>query len=251
MNESTTDQTKQIRTPRDPDNAMQTSLLEVIKRFPSKAAHRSEFVTPVVSVSADRATVKVRLCTGSVIDVPVSVLTSMAYLGAAGTDDESLMIASGDIDVSTDSGILIQQLANEIIRLTRQIAEAKQPLSVPSGGVQLPVEADGDKVLGIQAGDTVLPEAIIKIPFTGTAGFPKAIYYSKPVFQYIQQWSIFQLLRCSMIQPPQIIATGHDGNRPDRITEIQFVLDAAPGTPLGTTYNGQLELDVTLVQETT
>lgn len=235
---------------------VQDALSEVVKGVNSKVSRQSELVAAILSVSEDRSWLKVKLCTGRVIDVPVSVLKNIVPLGTAKTEDESFGIASGEIDVSTDAGKLIRQMADEVIRMSRLLETAHHRLRLQEAGITANhTGARESQITGplatLASSDTVLPETIIKIPFSGIAGFPKSVYYGKPVFQYIQQWSIFQLLNCYLTRPPNVVATGHDGNRPDRVMEIQFVLDAAPGTPLGASYNATLELDLVLVQETT
>jgi hypothetical protein len=233
---------------------IEDALSDLSKGIGSKKAAASPFVASVLSVSEDKSRLRVRLCTGRAIDVPVSILKNMSALGTVSTEDESFGVASGEIDISTDSGRLIQQLADEISRLSSLLDIARQRLRAPSASTaaSAAVQADqGNRPATIQLSDTVLPATIVKIPFSGIAGFPKPVDYGKPTFQYIQDWSIFQLLHCSLTQPPRVVATGHDGNRPDRVTQIEFILDAAPGTPLGTAYNAQLQLSVTLVQETT
>jgi hypothetical protein len=235
---------------------MQDALSEVVKGVNRKVSHRSEVVAAILSVSDDRSWLRVKLCTGRVIDVPVSVLKNIVPLGTAKSEDESYGIASAEIDVSTDAGMLIRQMADEVLRMSRLLETAHHRLRLHEAGkTGAGAGATESQIMRptttLSSADTVLPETIIKIPFSGVAGFPKSVYYGKPTFQYIQQWSVFQLLNCYLTQPPIIVATGHDGNRPDRITEIQFVLDAAPGTPLGAAYNATLELDLVLVQETT
>ncbi len=232
------------------------ALSEVVKGVNRKVSHRSDLVAAILSVSEDRSWLKVKLCTGRVIDVPVSVLKNVVPLGTAKSDDESFGIASGEIDVSTDAGKLIRQMADEVLRMSRLLETAHHRLRLHEAGITAGQNGANSSQLNrpsvtLASFDTVLPETIIKIPFSGVAGFPKSVYYGKPTFQYIQQWSVFQLLNCYLTQPPIVVATGHDGNRPDRVTEIQFVLDAAAGTPLGSSYNATLELDLVLVQETT
>ncbi len=191
------------------------------------------------------------------MDIPMSILKNVKALGTAKTEEESFEIASGEIDVSNDAGMLIQQMAHEIIRLSRSLQTAQERyLQAQNPHVQKTV-AQVDYAQAhrstkkVSPFDTVLPEAIVKIPFSGIAGFPTAVTYGVPTAQHLQDWSIFLLKNCFLTQPPQVIATGHNGNRPDRPIEIQFVLEAAHGTPLFTPYNAQLELDVVLVQETT
>jgi hypothetical protein len=230
---------------------IQDALSEVVKGVNRKVSRRSELVAAILSVSEDRSSLKVKLCTGRVIDVPVSILKNIVPLGTAKSDDESFGIASGEIDESTDAGKLIRQMADEVIRMSRLLETAHHRLRLREAGITGAHNGTNTSQITRPSSDTVLPETIIKIPFSGIAGFPKSVYYGKPVFQYIQQWSIFQLLNCYLTQPPIVVVTGHDGNRPDRVAEIQFVLDAAPGTALGATYNATLELDLVLVQETT
>jgi len=256
MNAAKTSQAIATLPARGSHDNIQNALSEVVKGVNTKLARRSEFVTSVISVADDRSRVKVKLCTGKVIDVPMSILKNVRYLGSAKTEEDSFEIASGEIDISTDTGILIQQMAHEITRLSRSLHASQERfllLQNPEKNKAAQIDhAEAPKsAKRVAPFDTTLPETIVKIPFTGIAGFPKAVTYGVPTSQYLQDWSIFLLKNCFLTQPPQVIETGHDGNRPDRPIEIQFVLDAAHGTALFTTYNAQLELDVVLVQETT
>jgi hypothetical protein len=233
---------------------IENALSELSKGIGNRTSRTPTFMASVLSVSDDKSRLRVRLCTGRVIEVPVSILKNISALGTVSTDDESFGLTSGEIDVSTEPGELIQQLAEEISRLSRLLDIAHQRLRPSTSSPTGSSAAAADQVqtpATIKSSDIVQPATIVKIPFSGVAGFPKPVDYGKPTFQYIQDWSIFQLLHCSLTQPPRVVATGHDGNRPDRVAQIEFVLDAAPGTPLGTAYNAQLQLNVVLVQETT
>jgi hypothetical protein len=97
--------------------------------------------------------------------------------------------------------------------------------------------------------DTVLPETVIKLPFTAVAGVPHSIqYYTPNSFQYVKKLDI-QPIRCFQTRSPRVI--GWVFNRPDEPLAIEFELEAAHGTPLGTNYSAELDLYVTLEQLTT
>jgi hypothetical protein len=231
-------------------------LSEVVKAAKTKSARPSKFVTSVLSVSDDRSRVKVKLCTGRVIDVPISILKNVTFLGTASSGDESWAMAAGELDLSTDVGTLIQQMAHEITRLSRSLQTAQGLLRSHATDTNKPLahaeesQATNPKT-AMTPFDKVLPEQIVKIPITALAGFPHAVVYAAPFSQYIQQWSVFNTVNCYLTQSPTIIETGGPAGRPAQILEIQFVVDAAHGTPLYTTYNAQLVLDLTLVQFTT
>jgi hypothetical protein len=232
-------------------------LSEVVKAAKTKSSRPSKFVTSVLSVSDDRSRVKVKLCTGRVIDVPMSILKNVTFLGTASSGDESWGIAAGELDLSTDVGILIQQMAHEIIHLSRSLQTAQEGLlrSHATDANKPLVRAEESPATTPKTAETpfdnVLPEQIVKIPITALAGFPHAVVYAAPFSQYIQQWSVFNTVNCYLTQSPTIIETGGPAGRPAQILEIQFVVDAAHGTPLYTTYNAQLVLDLTLAQFTT
>jgi hypothetical protein len=103
-------------------------LSEVVRAAKTKSARPSKFVISVLSVSDDRSRVKVKLCTGRVIDVPMSILKNVTFLGTASSGDESSGIAAGELDLSTDVGILIQQMAHEITHLSRSLQTAQEGL---------------------------------------------------------------------------------------------------------------------------
>ena len=111
------------------------ALSEVVKGVNRKVSHRSDLVAAILSVSEDRSWLKVKLCTGRVIDVPVSVLKNVVPLGTAKSDDESFGIASGEIDVSTDAGKLIRQMADEVIRMSRLLETAHHRLRLHEAGM--------------------------------------------------------------------------------------------------------------------
>jgi hypothetical protein len=257
MSSSNAAQDKEDSTGIDSRKSMEETLFKLSNAAKTNLVHRSHFVTSVLSVSDDRSSVKVKLCTGRIIDVPTSVLKNVTPLGTATSGSESWGIASGEIDVSTGVGILIQEMAHEITRLSRSLQITQGALLRLRGtDTNKPLTRAEDTTAtdsktSVVPFDQVLPEQIVKIPFTGLAGFPKAVVYAAPFSQYIEEWSVFNTVNCYLTQSPQIIETGGPAGRPPQVLEIQFVLDAAHGTPIWSTYNAQLVLDVKLVQFTT
>src|SRR5437764_1184215 len=99
-----------------PASRMEEAMSELAAGITTGQVRAPNFVTSVVSISKDRSSVKVKLCTGSLMDVPVSILKNVTHLGTVTNEEECLGIASGEIDVSTDIGKLIQTMAREIHR---------------------------------------------------------------------------------------------------------------------------------------
>lgn len=238
------------------DNGVEKALSELSAGFKSRATGRSQFVTAVLSLSDDHSSAKVKLCTGSVIDVPTSILKNVTYLGTVTNDGESLGIASAEIDVSTDVGLLIYQMAQELSRVSRSLLATQEGLArLQSSGInKLLDQSDTLPVTRFKRqltpSDTVLPSTAVKIPFQGIAGDPYApffIVYAAPPFQYIQDWEVISTQNCFFKAPPVIGGIDQEGHT----TGLQFFPDAAHGTPLGSHYNGTVTLIVTLVQRTT
>ena len=85
----------------------------------AEPVRNSRFTGSVVAVSDDHSRIRVRFCTGSFLDVPTSVLKNLRHLGTAGQNGEHLGLVVGDIDTSSDAGVLIQQMGLEITRLSQ------------------------------------------------------------------------------------------------------------------------------------
>jgi hypothetical protein len=215
---------------------------------------RSRFASSVVSISDDHSTIRARLCTGKVIDVPASILKNVEYLGTMTNDEDRCGIVSGEIDVSTDVGRFIQQMAHEIMRLSGSALSADERLSRSQGTSEYTAVAPTGEVLQGELKeqfvpfDRPLPFGVIKLPFTAIAGFPHQVRYLAPTFQYLTQWSVTPL-HCVLTRAPFVFewVTGH----PDQVLGISFVLEAPPGTPVGITYNAQIDIFGVLVQATT
>ncbi len=216
------------------------------------------FVTSVLSISEDHSSAKVKLCTGSIIDVPKSVLKNVTYLGTVTCGDETRGIASGEIDISTDVGKLIQQMANEIIRLSGTVKSSQEALrrlqNTTTGQVSSLSEEESQAVRlkpKQTPFDTVLPGTVIKIPFQGVAGNLNNpfffVFYAAPAHQYIQEWEVLAHPNCFFVSPPIVGGIDTDG----KVLGLQFFPDAPHGTPLGTPYSATINLYVVLVQRTT
>jgi hypothetical protein len=229
------------------------TLSEITRGLRKGPALQTQFILPVASVSEDGATANVKLCTGGALHIPTSLVKNIASLGNVQSGDERLAIVSGEIDVSTDAGKALQQTAHEITRLSRTLRTTQEEL-LRLKRARTPVAANEENEpvgseLQIVPFDYVLPSATIKIQFFAIAGDGHTIVYTVPDFHYIEKWSVSALYNCFMTRQPFITAfiTGH----PDWPLQIEFFLEAAHGTPLGTNYYGAMELDLVLVQETT
>lgn len=212
------------------------------------------FAASVVSIAADRSMAKVKLCTGSVLDVPMSLLKRVTHRGTVTSGDESLGLASAEIDVSTDVGVFVQQMAREVERLSRALQAAKERLRIAQGAQtnDAPIPA-GDASASATSAipfDIVLPPTAVKITFDGIAGDPYKpylVFYQAPPFQYIQDWEVIGIVNCYFTSPP--VVGGIDAH--GRALGLQFFPAARHGTPLGTPYSASIIVNVTLVQLTT
>lgn len=212
---------------------------------------RDAFVLPVETVSDDRNSVKVRLCTGGSLEVPIAALKSARRLGHILVDSERLEVASGEIDRSNHSGRLLHQMAIEFQR----VAETLQ--TIRGGASRQPL-------------DYGQPPALIKLPVSGTAGQPVKITYTAPEYHYIQnvlypgdvggiagyvaEYVTFS--GCFLLEDQsQLVLTPAppaDPNvRGNLLTGLILTVDAQHGTPLGQKYFASVWIKVTLIQETT
>jgi hypothetical protein len=217
--------------------------------------NRSRFAASVASVSDDHSNIRVKLCTGAFLDVPTSLLKNTTYLGAASQENESWGLASGDIDVSTDAGMLIQQMAHEINRLCRLLQTKRERLEATETN-SLSARAEqpsGEDVRPkLDPSDIPLPPQSFKLNFDGVAGVPVTLRYTTPPTQYIAvpyvghpTWTVNVLYGCFFTKPP-LVADPWGFN-----TWIEFYCDAAHGTPINQHYSAFLTLTVELVQRTT
>jgi hypothetical protein len=97
--------------------AMADAFSGLAKRLQTKPNRRANFAASILSISDDHTHLRAKLCTGSVLEVPVSLLKNIVHLGSADSESDHLEIVSADIDVSSDGGMLTMQLAHEIARL--------------------------------------------------------------------------------------------------------------------------------------
>lgn len=180
----------------------------------------------------------------------------MKDLGTVEDDKGRRGIAVGEFDVSTDAGILLQQMAHEITRLSRSLHITQDRLRRPQGPDMNRTLAQVEEVATVKSNtsvaplDTVLPEIAVKVPFSAIAGSPYFFEYTAPANHYVQSFSVVGLGNCFLVKPPYVYrgTVGHSGWQ---ITGMGFDLDAAHGTPLGVRYNANLTLIVVLVQQTT
>ena len=220
---------------------------------------QSQFVTSVVSITEGRSHAKVKLCTGRMFDVPISLLKNVADLGSVEDDAGRRAIAVGEFDISTEAGVLLQQMAHEMTRLSHSLSIARNRLrrrhdinldTSKTLAMAEDVPAAASKIT-VTPFDTVLPGVSIKVVFKAVSGTPHYITYNAPDFQYIQTASIRidNLVSCYISYPPSVNAyiTGHR----DQTLGFSFGLEAEHGTPLGVTYEGWVYINVVLVQLTT
>ncbi len=220
----------------------------------TKQGPAPHFVASVVSVSEDRSSVKLKLCTGSLVDVPTSILKNLVYLGTVTTGDDCLGVASGEIDASTDSGRLIQKLAREIQRLSNALTVAQEGLrrfgatDVPTTLAASEEASSATARLRVAPFDITLPSQIIKLTVNGVAGDPVkyAVIYAAPFSAYIQEWEVFSHPGCFFKMPP-VVGYAPDGT----IIWLQFYHEASHGTVIGTPYTATIVLSIVLSLRTT
>lgn len=178
MNRSKAKQEKKSSAENSSRNSLEQTLSELGAGFSSKAVRRSQFVTSVLSITEDHSSAKVKLCTGAVIDVPTSILKNVTYLGTVTNDNECLGLASAEIDVSTDVGMLIHQMAQELNRVSRSLQVTQEGLArlqdagINKGSAQSEEVAAAGPRTRVTPSDSVLPSIAVKIPFQGIARRP-------------------------------------------------------------------------------
>ena len=226
-------------------STLELAISAIATGISTEQARQPVFAASVVSIAPDRSMAKVKLCTGSVLDVPMSLLKKVTHRGTATSGEESLGLASAEIDVSTDVGMLVQQMAREVERLSRALQTAKERLRIAQS-----TETNAEPATSAIPFDVVLPPTGVKISFDGIAGNPDRpafVFYQAPPFQYIQDWEVVGIVNCYFKFPPIVGGIDAEG----RTLGLQFFPDARHGTPLGTPYTGSIIVNVTLVQLTT
>jgi hypothetical protein len=140
------------------------------KGFRTEPIRRSHFVGSVTAISEDQSVITVKLCTGTVFDVPTSTLKNLTHLGTVTYDNERCGLASAEIDISTDTGLVIQQMALEIIRLC-QLSQTGLERALQLGSTERSSLARVDKPSGEESepkmspNDSTLPKQTFKVPF--------------------------------------------------------------------------------------
>jgi hypothetical protein len=238
------------------EHRVEQALSDLATGLKTEQARLPRWVASVVAIAEDHTSAKVKLCTGGLIDVPISILRKVTHLGTVTSWDECLGIASAEIDVSTDVGVLIQQMALEIYRLSRSFEAARGGLQRLQGTDINNVSAPFEKTpvarpkSDVAPSDTVLPQEFPKIQFNGIAGDPYRpyfVFYAAPAHQYINEWEVISLQNCFFRSPPIIGGIDFDG----KTLGLQFFPEAAHGTPVGSPYTATITLQVVLVQRTT
>ena len=239
------------------DDARSTAgrvLSEVVQTLESQGSPAPRFGALLLTVSEDRSAATVKLCTGSVLDVPTSILKNVSHRGTLTVGDQRCGLVAAEIDESTALGAFVRQLATEVDTLSRALAAARKKLrrqelqrtgadTEANAASQAP-ESVGDPL------DTVQPPTAVKLSFEGIAGNPNRpafVYYQAPPFQYIQQWDVIGMVNCYFKWPPIVGSIDAQG----RTTGLQFFPDAQHGTPLGTAYSASIIVNLVLVQLTT
>lgn len=238
------------------ESTVEQALSKLAFGLKAEKARIPGFVTSVLSVSDDHSSVKVKLCTGGIIDIPVSILKQVSDLGTVTTGDQCLGIASGEIDVSSDVGKLVWQMAHEIDRLSRALETTQDALRRVQSSEIDNKSASSQETPAVRAktsltpSDTVLPLTVIKIPFSGIAGdpfHPAFVFYQAPAHQYINEWEVIAHPNCFFKSPPIVGGIDADG----KTIGLQFFPDAIQGTPIGNSYSATITISVVLVQRTT
>jgi hypothetical protein len=224
------------------------------------SAGGSRFGASVVSISHDNSTVKVKLCTGAFLDVPTSLLKNVTFSGTANYESKRLGLGSAEIDVSTDAGMMIWQMADEINRLGRllKITEGKfshlQQKEITNLPTRVHQPSGGEITRTINPSDVILPPESFKLVFEGVAGIPVTVRYDTPPHQHFALffegnsnagYRVDFLDNCFFTRPPVPPDT------PLITRRISFFCEAAHGTTIGNSYSAAIALTVALVQETT
>ncbi|HTQ02415.1 MAG TPA: hypothetical protein VMI54_01120 [Polyangiaceae bacterium] len=97
------------------------TLRQIEQSLGSAPARSNRFVASVVALTADRASARVRLCTGKLLDVPLSLIKSVRNLGQTASGEEQAALVAAEFDTSTAAGRFVADLAAELERLTRSL----------------------------------------------------------------------------------------------------------------------------------
>jgi hypothetical protein len=245
------------------------ALAEGLKPAP---ASDQAFVLPVESVAEDRQSVKVRLCTGGSLEVPIAALKSAKRLGHALVDSQRFEIASGEIDRSSSSGRLLHHVAVELQRAagTLQTIRGGAPAATSSPVAPMAAKPRPANQTAPRPFDYTVAPITIKLPVSGTAGQPVTVTYHAPQYHYIQNLlypgdvgdiagfvtEYVTFTGCFFIEnQSKLILTPAPPSDPNvhgnLLTGVAITVDAQHGTPLGQFYFGSVWLKVTLIQETT
>lgn len=229
-------------------------LSELVQTLESQGSPAPRFGGLLLTVSDDSATATVRLCTGSILDVPTFILKNVVHRGTLTVGGKRCGLVAAEIDESTALGRFARQLSTEVDTLSRALAAARKKLSrqelrQTEADPQAKAAPQGLESVG-DPWDTVQPPTAVKLSFDGIAGNPDRpafVYYQAPPFQYIQQWEVIGMVNCYFQWPPIVGSIDAQG----RTTGLQFFPDAQHGTPLGTAYSASIIVNLVLVQLTT
>jgi hypothetical protein len=154
---------------------MHKELAGLSKQLSMETSHNRSFTVQVISISDDGNRVKVQLCTGTVIEVPASMLKGVTPLGTLECSGQRKTLAMGWLDHSTDAGKLINQMAAEIQRLARSLQTLKARSLIgrsPSVSSSRPT-LRGQQVLNhklVPQDGMTTQTAYVKLPVSGRGG---------------------------------------------------------------------------------
>jgi hypothetical protein len=100
---------------------MNEDLKRLVEDAQSAPQGRKEYTFMISSVSPDKTTFQVRLCTGATLTVPASLLKDLSYVGRVSNGDTDVSLGQASVDLSDPAGYLISQLASEVERLSHAV----------------------------------------------------------------------------------------------------------------------------------
>jgi hypothetical protein len=210
----------------------------------------TQFALQIESFSENSTMARLRLCTGGRLDLPTYLAKTLVPTGHVEYGKERHALVLAELDVSTDEGKAVREIARELSRVSmklraaqNQIRRGRSPGALPpSEQNAIPEEAAFPPI----PFDINLPVREVKVSFFAIAGDPETVMYDAPHDQYIASFRVLELSNCRLTFAPytQFLERGQP-------TEICFPVDALHGTPLDQRYFGTILLQVALAEFTT
>ena len=121
---------------------MPTDFSDVMRVMSRRGTNPARFMAVLEDVSAETLTCRLRICTGTIVEVPASVLSKCEPRGRIERNGVSENLVLVEVDTDSEVGRLVSQLANEIDRLVHELRSSQELLLKASATESTPPQRE-------------------------------------------------------------------------------------------------------------